>query len=401
MTSTPTSHWHDLSPPFPAGSEPNGALLGTATATFGDVMIAGHLVEATRDDAQAVLIVQTLVTREGGWKLSAEIPVVRSGQGNVRLFVGVVPMPGGTDILRLDLLGGGFTTAITSTDAKTFHCRQSTGMGSPVLEATCVAAEHGSVVALARAAGETDLALWSPGDPAGAHWEKLPSQPGAAAVGCGGGAVSCAGGQIWVAYRNPVRGFEMWSAPWPCAESPWTLVLEQGAWKWSANSDVFALTAFRGDCYAATGADETQQNRLAPFHRRAFELLRISPDGDWDLLVGTPVFTPLGIRAPLSVRGPGMDHPWNDGVLSLQVWQDSLWLLGRDLDALKLWRSTDGESWEAVPAAGLSALGVTSRAALVGTPFGLALAGVGTVGDGVHRPRIILLDGGDSVTAQR
>ena len=67
-----------------------------------------------------------------------------------------------------------------------------------------------------------------------------------------------------------------------------------------------------------------------------FELLRIYPGGDWDLLVGTPVFTPGGLRAPLSAKGPGLDQIWNDRVFSLISHAGELFLLGRNLDTLKL-----------------------------------------------------------------
>jgi hypothetical protein len=393
MTSISTSPWHDVSPDFPVGSHPEGTLLGTVTVSFRDLLVSGFLIEAARDDAQAVLVVQTRVSLTGVWKLAAEVPLIRSGEGTAEVFASVVSMPQGGEVLRLDVLGGGFTAAVTSADGEVFSSRDAAGAGSPLLDAVSVAAGEGTVVALASRPGDDDLALWSPSDLAGAGWEKLAGQPGTASAGDGGGVVTFAGGRLVVAYRNPVRGFEIWSAPWTPGELAWTRVLEQGAWKWAANSDVFALTAFGGDCYAATGAGGTQINRLAPFHRRAFELLRLYPGGDWDLLVGTPVFTPGGIRVPLSAKGPGLDHLWNEGVLSLLVWQGALWLLGRDLDVLKLWRSTDGVSWDAVSLVDLPDLGVSSRAQLVATPLGLAIAGLVAAERGVVRPRLLLRAG--------
>jgi hypothetical protein len=150
------------------------------------------------------------------------------------------------------------------------------------------------------------------------------------------------------------------------------MVLGQGASKWAANSDVFALSSFGGNTYVASGAGDLPQKALAPFHRRAFELLRIYPGGDWDLVVGTPVFTPEGLRAPLSAQGPGFDHLWNDLVLSLTPHDGKLFLLGRDLDTLKLWSSADGEVWESVDLTDLPKP-VPAAAELTSTPFGLVL----------------------------
>ena len=244
------------------------------------------------------------------------------------------------------MVGGGFTAAVTSADGVVFEASQAVDIGAPVLDVAVVATQIQGIVALARKIGTEASGLWKATGPRSSQWQELESQPPALSRAYGAGAVAFAGAALWVAFRNPVRGFEIWSAPWVPGSLVWVKSLEDGAWKWAANSDVYAMTAFGEACYAATGMDDAQQEKLAPFHRRAFELLRIYPGGDWDLLVGTPVFTPGGLRAPLSAKGPGLDQIWNDRVFSLISHAGELFLLGRNLDTLKLWHSQDGESWD-------------------------------------------------------
>ncbi len=380
MTSTTRNLWRDLTSDLPAESASGPRAISSLATSFQGNLIVAMLIATGDEDNAASLNIHSKAATGDSWKLVAEFPLTgeslseEKGVPYARIFSGLLnDETEGAEVLRIDVLGGGFTAAITSADAETFETRQAIDAAGPVLETASVAMHQKSVVALARRTGATEWSLWQPEGPRSAQWQELKNVPEAPSRAHGPGAVAFAADRLWVAFRNPIRGFEIWSTPWVPENLTWTKSLGDGAWKWAANSDVFALLPFEGACYAATGANEAQQTKLAPFHRRAFELLRLYPEGDWDLLVGTPVFTAGGLRAPLSAKGPGLDQILNDRVFSFLSHQGSLFLLGRDLESLKLWVSQDGESWDAVPVSDLPPLGNKCEPELASTPFGLVI----------------------------
>lgn len=378
MTPSTSAPWRDLTSDLPPGLTRGNRVIGTCFSGFRHWLCAAILIESDTEDSDAQLLILTRSHPDEAWKSVAEIGLSRAGKTSpthsnpVRLFAGILTEADGTDILRIDVIGAGFTAAVTTSDGAEFHPSQAVESGGILLENAIVAYQSEGVVALARKAGSGAPALWRPATSKSALWQEFKNQSLPAAHKGEAAAVRISEGTIWAAFGHPVSGFEIWSAPWNENSLAWNKVLENGASKWAANSDVFALASFAGACYAATGASDTQQTTLAPFHRRAFELLRIYPDGDWDLVVGTPVFTPTGLRAPLSAQGPGFDHLWNDRVLSLVPHGGKLFVLGRDLDTLKLWHSADGEAWEARELADLPAMSV-NNATLCSTSLGLVL----------------------------
>ena len=379
MTPLTSAPWRDLTTDFPAGYTRGGRIVSSRTMSFRHKLCVGVLVATATEDSDALLVVLVSSHPDEAWKIVSETGLTRAkaaspdGSSQVRLFAGLLKDAAeGSEILRFDVIGGGFTAAVTTVDGSVFQVSQAVELGGALLESACVTCHATGAVALARKVGGNAAALWRPATAKSAVWQEGESQPPAAARTGEPGAVMVSAGKIWAAFCHPVSGFEIWTTPWGDGNLAWTLALEHGASKWAANSDVFALASFGGASYAATGAGDLQQKSLAPFHRRAFELLRIYPAGDWDLVVGTPVFTPEGLRAPLSAQGPGFDHLWNDLVLSLTPHDGKLFLLGRDLDTLKLWSSADGEAWESVDLTDLPKPAPAS-AELTSTPFGLVL----------------------------
>jgi hypothetical protein len=399
MTPITRNLWRDLTPDCSVEPGALPSAVRTFATTFQGCLFFGTLVETNLENGGARLDIRAKTSAEGSWEKVAELALTHRtdvNQGGVRyarVFTGIVA-DGANDaeLLRIDVVGGGFTAAVTSADGVVFEACQAVDIGAPVLDVAVVATQIQGIVALARKIGTEASGLWKATGPRSSQWQELESQPPALSRAYGAGAVAFAGAALWVAFRNPVRGFEIWSAPWVPGSLVWVKSLEDGAWKWAANSDVYAMTAFGEACYAATGVDDAQQEKLAPFHRRAFELLRIYPGGDWDLLVGTPVFTPGGLRAPLSAKGPGLDQIWNDRVFSLISHAGELFLLGRNLDTLKLWHSQDGESWDSLPLPDSPTLGTWTAPDLVSTPFGLAIGGQASDVAKPNSPRLFLME---------
>jgi hypothetical protein len=147
---------------------------------------------------------------------------------------------------------------------------------------------------------------------------------------------------------NPEKGFQLWQTP---AQDPpphvWKSVLSQGASRYSLNQWVFNLVPFKGDLYIASGLYlERGKEHLNPFYPAGFEILRLYPDRDWDIIAGTPKFTKEGLKIPLSLMGAGFDDPYNCSVQCLAAYGDSLYLGTHNLEQFQLWHSEDGEYWE-------------------------------------------------------
>ena len=152
-------------------------------------------------------------------------------------------------------------------------------------------------------------------------------------------------GRLCAGTCNPAAGFQIWAMPAEGATG-WTCLMRQGAARHGMNPQVAALASHHGHLWIGTGMD-------APAHEEvgwpAAELLRIEPDGEWELIAGETRLTPEGFRLPLSLLGPGLEDP---GVTRLGVIaalpdggpEEGLVLGGGPLAGL--WSSRDGETWE-------------------------------------------------------
>jgi hypothetical protein len=121
---------------------------------------------------------------------------------------------------------------------------------------------------------------------------------------------------------------------------------------------------------------------------RPTELIRINPDDTWDLVVGEPRMTPLGMKEPISGLGIGFGswfngHFWrmavHDGQLYLGTWDWSIGLKGLgQLDSLfgfqygfDVYRTPDGVHWTAVTKTGFGDPYNYGGRTFEDTPFGL------------------------------
>ena len=149
---------------------------------------------------------------------------------------------------------------------------------------------------------------------------------------------------------NLERGYQIWQMRVNDSERlSWEPILVNGAYRYSLNQRVFSMVPFKGDLYLASGLDlesgKEQQNKSYP---AGFEIIRIYPDGNWDLIAGTPKFTKDGLKVPLSAMGPGFDDPYSCAIACLNVHQGYLYLGTQNLEIFQLWRSEDGEIWESL-----------------------------------------------------
>ena len=71
------------------------------------------------------------------------------------------------------------------------------------------------------------------------------------------------------------------------------------------NAQVFACVPWKNALYVACGRSEPRRGRQ---YQEGFEILRIYPDGSWDVVIGAPRVTRSGLKIPLACLGPGMDE---------------------------------------------------------------------------------------------
>ena len=158
-------------------------------------------------------------------------------------------------------------------------------------------------------------------------------------------------GSLYGATVNLERGFQIWQMRVNDSEHlSWEPVLFNGAYRYSLNQRVSSMVIFKDDLYLASGLNlengKEQENKSYP---AGFEIIRIYPDGNWDIIVGTPKFTKDRLKVPLSAMGPGFDDPYSCAVECLSVHQGYLYLGTQNLETFQLWRSEDGEIWEPLP----------------------------------------------------
>ncbi len=213
-----------------------------------------------------------------------------------------------------------------------------------------------------------------------------------------------------------------------CAGNPpyqWTKVIDQGAYRGPLNQIALSMSVFNDALYVGTGiqgAGYDTENNIGP---AASELIRIFPDGDWDLIVGTPRNTPHGSKRPLSGLLPGFGNFFNgyfwrssvhdgwlyvgtcnlSGVmfpwLSLENWKPKprrlvervgIDNIVRHQSGFELWRSRDGENWLPVNKKGFGNrynIGVRN---LVSTSYGLFVGTANPFG-----PRVAVKENGEWV----
>jgi hypothetical protein len=216
-------------------------------------------------------------------------------------------------------------------------------------------------------------------------------------------------------------GFQIWRTRAECNPPyTWARVITQGAWRGKLNQCAFSLRVFKGALYVGSGIQHggiDVANRTGP---AGPELIRIHPDGSWDLLVGLGRETPHGWKSALSGFRPGFGYITNgyfwrmdahDGWLYLGTFNWALMMryasqenwpglvrrvYGRlgwqqvfdNLSGAQLYRSYDGENWLGVTRNGFDNPYNYGIRSLVSTPHGLAVGLVNPFG-----PRVGVVEG--------
>lgn len=260
-------------------------------------------------------------------------------------------------------------------------------------------------------------------DPSSGHWEVSnppsfgdPNNQGIFDLGI-------CGGYLYAGTINVREGCQLWRTD---AEGPpphrWEKVADHGFDRGPHNQAIVCFSEFQGDLYLGTGIQNGGFDRINNVGPAAGEVIRVHPDGSWDLVMGQPRMSRQGLKIPASGLGPGFDNPlagyiWrmrtHDGALYVGTYDMSStlpfsgsdqwpeWLqrlitpeeLDRYMEfrgGCEVWRSTDGDNWVAVTRNGFDnpynwgvrTLFSTPRGLIVGTanPFGPQVAVKGPAG---------------------
>ena len=193
-------------------------------------------------------------------------------------------------------------------------------------------------------------------------------------------------GHLYAATANPERGCQLWRTD--AKGTPpykWDPVFVDGAGAFNHNLAVTAMAEFNGALYLGGGIPGFGRDVIYDVGPGSAELLRVYPDGTWDLIAGRMRFTDQGLKVPLSLLGPGLGDFYNSAVTALAAHAGVLYLGTRHWEPLhavqtgaveiaggyQLWASENGEDWELVLDDGNgnpAQLGIDSLAA---TPIGL------------------------------
>jgi hypothetical protein len=216
------------------------------------------------------------------------------------------------------------------------------------------------------------------------------------------------------------HGFQLWRTSGE-GRHPfrWERVLTQGAYRGPLNQLAVSMQVFEGALYIGTGIQNGGYDHTHEIGPAGAELLRVYPDGKWDLLVGSARPTPDGNKSPLSSLGPGFGnffngYFWRMGVhenwlyVGTMEWSTTLRFLlperrnvplqtlfsripmnhiSEQQGGFELWRSRDGENWIPVDKHGLGNPFNYGVRNLVSTPGGLCIGTANPFGSHVAERR--------------
>ncbi|WP_226575044.1 hypothetical protein [Acuticoccus sediminis] len=363
---------------------------------YGSPMVAACARAAVPDRQLAAARGGTLSApgRNAGSGLGSEVPR-DTGYASMVVFQGASdPEPA----LYVSTMSRGGALILRSTDGATFEPVGEPGFGSPeIFSFRTLTAYKGSLYAVP-AGTVTDEYLdrfvapaadvYVTDDPAGGVWRKA-AEPGFGdPLNLSVNTLCAANGRLYAGTHNPALGFQVWTTE-ATGEAPftWTRVIDEGASRFQRNLVVTAMAEFDGALYVGGGVNGPGTDPVHDIGPAACELIRVWPDGRWDLVVGEPRFSPQGLKVPAAMMGPGFDDFFNAAIVSLCVHEGALYLgthqweafqaiengAGEVVGGAQLWRSVDGETWEIVLEDGNGNPADVAYPALASTPFGLAV----------------------------
>jgi hypothetical protein len=201
-------------------------------------------------------------------------------------------------------------------------------------------------------------------------------------------ALCTAHGYVYAGTANPHTGFQLWrTAAQGKPPFEWEPILLQGAGGYNHNYAVSAMTEFNGALYVGSGITGLGYDTVYDIGPASAELLRVHPDGTWDLIAGRMRFTKDGLKVPLSLLGPGIGDFYNNVIWFLAVHDGAIYLGTHQWEAFRclelnaeqvvggyqLWASEDGENWKMLIADGNGNPAQLGIRTLASTPFGLVV----------------------------
>jgi cyclopropane fatty-acyl-phospholipid synthase-like methyltransferase len=225
---------------------------------------------------------------------------------------------------------------------------------------------------------------------------------------------------LYAGTANGEEGFQLWKTD-GAGSLPyrWTRVLTQGCYRGKENQGAVSMTEFKGKLYIGGGilGGYDRPRNIGP---AAPELVRVSPDDSWELVVGEARLTPEGLKAPISGLGPGFNNPaagyfWrmseHEGHLYLGTYDMTNWMSSFHsenmprkiqnfvnafgLDAMvesnagfDLWRSPDGDGWTAVSNNGFGNRFNFGIRTMASSPYGLFIGASNPYGPKVAVKRL-------------
>jgi hypothetical protein len=254
--------------------------------------------------------------------------------------------------------------------------------------------------------------------PSASSWDAANQNP----LGVGGdlGVIELAalGADLYATTIDPSRGFSLWRCS-PAGDPPhwWVQRLADGAGRGPLNEAGLSLCAFGGALYIGTAIQNGGFDRRHRIGPAAAEVLRVYPDGSWDLIVGEPRHTAQGYKRPLSGRGPGFDNPFNTYVWRMVVHEGRLYATtynyavflpylkirrtalpgstagyltrqaaGAAYGGFELWSTGEGVDWTPVMRGGFGTPYNYGGRTLVSTPHGLVVGTANPFGPEVAVP---------------
>ncbi len=127
-------------------------------------------------------------------------------------------------------------------------------------------------------------------------------------------AACVAAGVLHVAVSDPVAGFDLYRCDLDAGATVFGLALSRGAYRFALNGAVAAMTGCERGVLVGTAA---LAGMAMPVGDWGPELILVTADGGWDLVVGQPRFTPDGMMLPASGLTPGLGKNRNAAIKAI------------------------------------------------------------------------------------
>ncbi len=214
-------------------------------------------------------------------------------------------------------------------------------------------------------------------------------------------------GHLYAGTVNPRFGFQLWKTD--AHGTPpyhWVKVLDRGAWRGATSSIPTAMAVFGNALYVAATIQRQGRKHLDSFGPFPAEMLRVHGDDTWEIVSGTPRFTPHGLKRPITGLTGGFGDLYTHNFWRMAVQEGQLYvgtagwrwmptylrdrpdLTDSQFDRLYkgteeyhpgeygLWRTPDGVHWDAVTVTGFPGSNRQNYGIreLLATPYGLFAA---------------------------